>query len=262
MVQASTVSTTRWLPLQGSRASVSRTACSESASTTSTTRRSSASGPPSTTNPESTSASMNAACGSQPLCCSSGTSGLHSGPVRRRTTKYAGVTLVTFPRPHEQHDGSTLEHDRVAAGQPAARSRGEPANRCRRWRSVVTFAFVESLSRMPRWNRRYLVGNQPETCDRRGGLSVPVVGGVAQAWEDGSGDWNRSGATSLRMDGEDRLGSRRSAVASAPAERCFARCPGGQRYRLGGCHVFNPNGRGFAFQPTSVRVVEYDVERT
>ena len=71
-VHASTLSMTRCVPLQGSRASVSRTSSAEAATATWTTRYSSPSGPPRTMKPASTRPSMNAACSSQPDCCSSG----------------------------------------------------------------------------------------------------------------------------------------------------------------------------------------------
>ena len=71
-VQASTLSTTRCVPLHGSRARVSRTSSADAASATCTTWNPSSSGPPRTRKPLSTSPSMNAACSSQPDCCSSG----------------------------------------------------------------------------------------------------------------------------------------------------------------------------------------------
>jgi len=58
MVQQSIASSCRCEPVQGSRASVARTASSESASTTSSTRGPPSTGPPRTMNPVSTSRSM------------------------------------------------------------------------------------------------------------------------------------------------------------------------------------------------------------
>ena len=87
IVHGSTVSTTRCVPLHGSRASVARTSSWDAASTASTTRRSSASGPPRTTKPSSTSPFMKSLCSGQPDCSSIGRDGSQRGPMRRSTTK-------------------------------------------------------------------------------------------------------------------------------------------------------------------------------
>jgi zinc/manganese transport system permease protein len=87
IVQGSIESITRCVSLHGSRASVVRIASSDGASIAWATRSSSASGPPRTMKPSSTSASMNAACSSQPDCPSSGWERSHCGPERRTTTR-------------------------------------------------------------------------------------------------------------------------------------------------------------------------------
>src|SRR5438067_7122798 len=84
----------RCVSLQGSRASVARTASSDSASTAWATRRSSASGPPRTMKPASTSPSMKAAWAAQPDCSSSGRPCFHSGPDWRSTTRNIAMSGV------------------------------------------------------------------------------------------------------------------------------------------------------------------------